>query len=146
MKKVFFIALNIIFVFAANAQNKETKNPLKEKPVTEVKSGSPIYSSGKLSVQPEFPGGMAGFFKFVDAKIDRKIIKEGAKGNLKTYVSFVVERDGSLSDIKLLRDGGFGVGKQALAAIKQSPKWKPGELNGEKVRSLYNVPIVVTVE
>lgn len=146
MNKVLFTALSLIFALVANAQNKETKNPLKEKPVTEVKSGPPIYSSGKLTVQPEFPGGMSGFLKFVDGKIDRKNIEEGAKGNLKTYISFVVERDGSLSDIKLLRDGGFGVGKQALTAIKQSPNWKPGELNGEKVRSLYNVPIVVTVE
>jgi len=146
MKKIAFIVFNFVFVLAANAQDRAIKNPLKQKTAIEVKSESPVYSSGKLKIKPEYPGGMGEFLKFVDTKIDRKYIQEGAKGNLKTYISFVIEKDGSLSEIKVLREPGFGIGAEVVKAIKKSPKWKPGELNGEKVRSSYNVPIVVIVE
>ena len=146
MKKIAFIALSLFSVIAVNAQDKASKNPLKEKPATEVKSGPPVYSSGKLKVQPEYPGGIVEFLKFVDSKIDRKNIEQGAKGNLKAYVSFIVERDGSLSEIKVLRDPGFGLGAEVIKAIKKSPKWKPGQLEGKDVRSTYNVPVVVIIE
>mgnify|MGYP003411423114 CR=1 FL=1 len=64
---------------------------------------------------------------------------EGLKG--KVFVSFVVEKDGSLTDIKVIRDIGYGTGKEAIRVLKQCPKWNPGEQNGKKVRVLYSLPI-----
>ena len=50
------------------------------------------------------------------------------------YVTFVVEKDGSLTDIKVIRDIGYGTGKEAIRVLKKCPKWTPGEQNGKKVR------------
>lgn len=65
--------------------------------------------------------------------------EEGLKGNV--FVTFVVEKDGSLTDIKVLRDIGYGTGKEAIRVLKSSPKWIPGEQNGKKVRVQYSLPI-----
>ena len=59
------------------------------------------------------------------------------------YVTFVVEKDGSLTDIKVVRDIGFGTGKEAIRVLKSCPKWNPGEQNGKKVRVLYSLPITI---
>ena len=61
----------------------------------------------------------------------------------KVIVAFVVEKDGSLTDIKVLRDIGFGTGKEAIRVLKLSPKWIPGQQNGHVVRSNNQLPISV---
>jgi periplasmic protein TonB len=61
----------------------------------------------------------------------------------KVYVTFVVEKDGSLTDIKVLRDIGYGTGKEAIRVLSKCPKWMPGEQNGKKVRVLYSLPITI---
>ena len=65
--------------------------------------------------------------------------EEGLKG--KVYVTFVVEKDGSLTDIKVLRDIGYGTGKEAIRVLKATPRWNPGEQNGKKVRCTFSLPI-----
>ena len=64
----------------------------------------------------------------------------------KIIVSFVVEIDGSLSDIHIIKDLGYGTGKQIVDILKKSPKWKPGIQNGKPVRVMYNLPIVIARE
>ena len=61
----------------------------------------------------------------------------------KVFVTFVVEKDGSLSDIKVIRDIGLGTGEEAIRVLKECPKWLPGEQNGQKVRVLYSLPISI---
>lgn len=97
-----------------------------------------IYSNAGIEVKPEFPGGMAKFYKYVGNNY-RSPEEEGLAG--KVYVTFVVEKDGSLTDIKVVRDIGFGTGKEAIRVLKSCPKWNPGEQNGKKVRVLYSLPI-----
>lgn len=97
-----------------------------------------IYNSAGIEVKPEFPGGIRNFYAFVgkNYKMPDELGLEG-----KVYVTFVVEKDGSLTDIKVLRDIGFGTGKEAVRVLHFSPKWNPGEQNGEKVRCTYSLPI-----
>jgi len=79
-------------------------------------------------------------YKFISKNF--KVPNEvGLKG--KIFVTFVVEKNGSLSDIKVIRDIGYGTGKEAIRVLKRSPKWNPGEQNGKKVRVLYSIPISV---
>jgi periplasmic protein TonB len=110
-------------------------------PVSEVVSdGNEIYSSAGLEVQPEFPGGWSGFGKFIQKNFQ---YPEGEEINGKVIVTFVVEKDGSLTDIKVLRDLGYGTGAEAIRVLKRMPKWSPGEQNGRKVRCTYSLPIVL---
>jgi protein TonB len=103
-----------------------------------VEEDNSIYNTAGIEVKPDFPGGMEKFYKFV-GKNYQVPEEEGLKG--KVFVSFVVEKDGSLTDIKVIRDIGYGTGKEAIRVLKACPKWNPGEQNGKKVRVLYSLPI-----
>lgn len=93
-----------------------------------------------VEVKPEFPGGMAKFYAYVQKNF-RVPEDEEIKG--KVIVQFVVEKDGSLTDIKILRDLGFGTGKEAERLLRAAPRWKPGIQNGRPVRVLYSLPISI---
>jgi protein TonB len=95
-----------------------------------------IYSIAGIEVKPNFPGGLEKFYQFFNNNF--KIPdEEGLKG--KVYASFIVEKDGSLSEIKILRDIGYGTGKESIRVLKLSPKWNPGKQNGKIVRVLYTM-------
>jgi protein TonB len=68
--------------------------------------------------------------------------EEGLSG--KIMVSFIVETDGSLSNIKVLKDIGYGSGAEAIRVLKKSPKWMPGKQNGKPVRVEYTMPISIS--
>ncbi len=106
--------------------------------VTEEDNG--IYNLAGIELKPDFPGGMDKFYKFI-GKNYQVPEEEGLKG--KVFVSFVVEKDGSLTDIKVIRDIGYGTGKEAMRVLKSCPRWNPGEQNGKKVRVLYSLPISI---
>lgn len=112
----------------------------------EVKSESPnaednlLYNTAGIDVRPEFPGGLAEFYKYVGKNYKTPNVKN-LKG--KVFVTFVIEKDGSLSDIKVIRDIGLGTGQEAIRVLKECPKWIPGEQNGQKVRVLYSLPISI---
>lgn len=57
------------------------------------------------------------------------------------YVQFVVEKDGSISDVKVLRGIGGGCDEEAVRVVKSMPKWKPGKQRGQPVRVYYTLPI-----
>jgi protein TonB len=99
-----------------------------------------IYSTAGIEQKPEFPGGIANFYKFVGNNF-KAPEEEGLKG--KVLVTFVVEKDGSLTDIKVVRDIGFGTAAEAIRVLKKSPKWAPGEQNGKRVRVQYSLPITI---
>lgn len=105
-----------------------------------VEEDNTVYSTAGIEVKPDFPGGMAAFGKFIE-KNYQSPEEEGLKG--KVYVTFVVEKDGSLTDIKVLRDIGYGTGKEAIRVLNKCPKWSPGEQNGKKVRCTFSLPISI---
>lgn len=105
-----------------------------------VEDDNQIYNTAGIEVKPDFPGGLEKFYKFI-GKNFQVPEEEGLKG--KVFVTFVVEKDGSLTDIKVLRDIGYGTGKEAIRVLKSCPKWNPGEQNGKKVRVLYSLPISI---
>ena len=92
-----------------------------------------------VEVRPDFPGGIQKFYDFVGKNY--RAPDEDVKG--KVFVQFVVEKDGSLTDIKVVRDLGYGTGAEAIRVLKKSPKWKPGIQNGRAVRVLYSLPISI---
>ena len=91
-------------------------------------------------VKPEFPGGQEQFFKFLTKNF---VIPNGADELVRVFVSFIVEKDGSLSDIKVLRDTGYGTGKEAIRVLKSAPKWTPALQRGKPVRCEYMLPITI---
>jgi len=102
-------------------------------------------NSAVLDKMPEFPGGMAKFYTYVGNNFQRPELD--VERTLKVYISFVIERDGSITDIKVLNDPGYGLGKEAIRVLKSiKAKWTPGILNGKAVRTAYNLPITIKTE
>ena len=103
-----------------------------------VEEDNTVYNVAGIEVKPDYPGGLEKFYAFV-GKNYQAPEEEGLKG--KVYVTFVVEKDGSLTDIKVIRDIGYGTGKEAIRVLNKCPKWTPGEQNGKKVRCTFSLPI-----
>ncbi len=100
---------------------------------------------GVLDKAPEFPGGLKGFYTYVSRNFKPTEESEEVETKLSIAVSFVVERDGTLTDVKVLRDPGYGLGKEAIRVLKAlKTKWEPGIYKGQKVRTLYTLPISVS--
>jgi len=97
-----------------------------------------------VQVMPEFPGGLAGFGKYVQKNYRVPEVDDDISGNV--FVNFVVEKDGTLTDIKVVRDLGYGTGKEAIRMLKAAPKWKPGIQNGKSVRVSYTLPIKLVIK
>ncbi len=101
-----------------------------------------ILNNNELDKNPEFPGGIKVFLNYVGSNFRTPEIE--MEQTVKVYVSFVVEIDGSMSNIKVENDPGFGLGKEAIRVLKSlKTKWQAGQKDGQKVRTFYNLPISV---
>jgi hypothetical protein len=113
-----------------------------ETAITTVDSGNTIVNSLSLDKLPEFPGGISKFYSYVGNNFEKQEID--GSGSIRVYVSFVIERDGSMTDIQVKRDPGYGLGKEAVRVLKSlKTKWSPGMIAGKPVRTAYNLPITV---
>ncbi|WP_141384658.1 M56 family metallopeptidase, partial [Flavobacterium flevense] len=111
---------------------------------TKQQDPNTIYNTAGLTEKPEFSGGMDAFYKFVGDNFVTPKTPDGNTLRGKVYLTFIVEKDGNLSNFKIIRDNfGYGAGEEAIRVLKTSPKWTPGEINGEAVRTLYSLPIAI---
>jgi protein TonB len=99
-----------------------------------------IYDFKEVDIKPEYPGGVEAFYKFI-AKNFKAPEEEGLNGKIIT--TFVIETDGSISDIKVLQDIGYGSGAEVFKVLAMSKKWIPAKLNDVPVRVLYQFPITI---
>ena len=101
-----------------------------------------IYNSAGLEVRPEYPGGMEMFYKLIGDNF--RVPKHRDFSTGKIFVQFVVEKDGSLSDIKVIRHPGFGTDAEIIRVLKLSDKWKPALQKGVEVRCSFMLPVTIT--
>ena len=91
---------------------------------------------------PEFPGGQQALFKYLSENVKYPVIAQenGIQGRV--ICQFVVNKDGSIVDVEVVRSGGDpSLDKEAIRVIKSMPKWKPGKQRGKPVRVKYTVPV-----
>jgi len=100
-----------------------------------------VYDFVSLETQPTFPGGMNNFYNYLKQNLRYPAEAKASKLEGKVFLSFVVEKDGSLMDIKVDRKLGGGTDEEAVRVLEASPKWQPGIQNGNVVRVKYNIPI-----
>lgn len=107
-------------------------------------SNEPVLAA-VLDKMPEFPGGMSKFYTYVGNNFNKPELD--ADRTMRVYVSFVIEKDGSMTDIIVKNDPGYGLGKEAVRVLKSlRTKWTPGILDGKPVRTAYNLPITIKTE
>ncbi len=95
-----------------------------------------------VETMPEFPGGQAELFKYLSENVKYPVIAQenGIQGRV--VCQFVVNKDGSIVDVEVVRSGGdASLDKEAVRVIKSMPKWKPGKQRGKPVRVKYTVPV-----
>lgn len=125
----------------------------------EIKTGEAVGDADKGAEKPEddnkvfvavqkqasYPGGMPAFQKQFISRFRTPDIDSSTK-RIQVIVQFIVEKDGSLTDIKVLRDPGYGAGKEAVRVLNGMAKWTPAVQNGRNVRSQFTLPITIQVQ
>lgn len=96
----------------------------------------------QVDKQAEFPGGSDALWKYLGKKIEFPAEAQEADAAGRVYVKFVVERDGSITDIKIIKDFGYGSGKEVVRVVKGMPRWAPAMKDGKAVRSHFNLPVI----
>lgn len=91
---------------------------------------------------PSFPGGEEKLYEFLGKNIKYPQMAKEANVSGRVFVQFVVEKDGSITDVNVVRGIGSGCDKEAERVVKQMPKWEPGEQRGKKVRVKYTLPVL----
>ena len=115
------------------------KMPAPVDTITPVKKDEPVIYGEVPYSQPQFPGGESAMVKFIENNVR---YPEGKDKEGKVVVSFKVERDGSLSNIKVVRGLGPGFDEEALRVVKMMPKWNPGRTGDSISVVRYNIPVV----
>lgn len=95
---------------------------------------------------PHFPGGPAALQAFLSSNTKYPVVAQenGVQGRV--TVSFVVERDGSITDVKVVRSVDPSLDREATRVVKSMPRWSPGKQNGSAVRVKYTVPVVFRLQ
>lgn len=104
-----------------------------------------IYDFVSIDKQPGFPGGMDKFYYYLKQAVSYPAEARDKNVQGKVFLSFTVEKNGDLADIKVERKLGAGTDEEAVRVLKESPKWIPGIYQGKTVRVKYNIPINFTL-
>ena len=129
MKKVIAV-LSLVFVLLGLNNPSIAQTQLSEEEVFQVVDEGAMFPQGKEAMTE---------FLAKNLKYPEKAIKDSIAGRV--FVSFIVEKDGSLSNIKVLRDIGGGCGEEAIRVMKLMPKWTPAKVGNKLVRQQYYMPI-----
>ena len=143
MKKILFITgfifINILSFAQKNMVAGETKETIKQDP-------DQVFTI--VEQMPSFPGGTEAMMKYIrDVLVYPKADRDnGVSGSC--YITFVVEKDGSISNVRVLRgiSGAQACNEEAIRIVNTMPKWIPGKQNGVLVRVQYNIPVKFTLQ
>lgn len=131
---------------AAIAHGKQNDVPAASipPPVTPPVNDNRIFD-GDVEQEAQYPGGIESLRKFVASRIEypSRAIDRNTEGRV--MIKFVVEKDGSVSQVSIVKDIGDGCGAEAVRVIKQTKKWKPAMVNGKTVRSIFRFPVVFRI-
>lgn len=108
-----------------------------EKPVEEDK----VYNMAMVEQQPEFPGGQAAMYKWLNDHMNYPAVaaEEGVQG--KVIVEFVVSKTGAVENVRVLRGRHPALDKEAVRVVKAMPNWNPGRNNSQPVKVTYTLPV-----
>lgn len=126
---------------------------IKEKPGTKLGENGNGKGTGdmeneiyKFTTENALPvEGLATFSKNFVSKF-RELHVPNSVSKVQVILTFVVEKDGSITDIKVMRDPGYGAGKEAVRVLQTMPKWKPARQDNKAVRSQFTLPITIQVQ
>jgi TonB family protein len=120
-------------------QQTTLQAPTNQENVTQV-SEEEVFNV--VEVQPEFPGGTQALMKYLSDNIKYPSISQENGSQGRAYINFIVDTDGSITDVKVMRSSGdVNLDKEAVRVVSGMPKWKPGKQGDRTVRVRYTLPI-----
>ena len=124
----------------------EGKGKVSDVKITKTQTSDKVYDFVSIQKQPMFPGGMEKFYQYLSKSIryPKKSQEQNIQG--KVFLTFIVEQDGSLSDIQVLRGPGSEINDEAIRVLNASPNWNPGIYNDKPVRVKYNIAVNFTLD
>ncbi len=118
----------------------------KKKLLAEMTKANPVHHNLTYTVvQPKFPGGGKAFITFLQSHIHYPPAAKKKHIQGPVILSFVVEKDGSLTNVRSLRNPGIGLAEEAIRVLSLSPKWSPGIQNNHPVRTTYTIPVIFSL-
>lgn len=135
----------------------EHNKPVKAKAKTKVhhQTIKMVLNSGKVlksdsifflvETMPQFPGGDNGLYQYLKKNVVYPALAKVRKIQGRVYVEFIVERDGSVSHVKVTRGIGGGCDEEAARVVAQMPKWTSGKMKDNSVRVHYSLPVKFTL-
>lgn len=129
-------------------RNESVDNPVNETTSLDIHTNQSVTDTiyNNIEIMPEFPGGFSELMNFLTSNVN---YPESAKTNNiegRTLVSFVVEKDGSITDIEVLRGFDKDCDAEAVRVVSTMPKWKPGVKDGETVRCRFTLPFTFKIK
>lgn len=115
------------------------ETPTTETVVTEMKEDNTVFTS--VEVSPSYVGGMAEMYRFLSKNINYPSAAQRSNIEGRVFISFVVEKDGSITGVEVLKGLGFGCDEEATRVVKMMPKWNAGKQNGNPVRVKFTIPV-----
>ena len=148
IKYALFAPLAIALLLASNIsctsnekknESSEVKAPVEQKTETPKSETDKVYAVAEI--QPEFPGGMTECYNWISENMNypNAAMEKGAQGRV--IVNFIINEDGSVSDVRIAQGVDPDLDKEALRIISKMPKWKPAKQNGKPVRCAFNLPL-----
>ncbi|RBQ06907.1 energy transducer TonB [Pedobacter miscanthi] len=131
MRKLIFLALTGIAMFfnLARAQNNPNK----------------VYDFVSVQKQPLYPGGISKFYDYLAKEMKYPAAAKKNKTQGKVFASFIVEKDGTLTDVRVIRSLSKETDAEAIRVLRNSPKWNPAQNKGIAVRVKYNIAVNFTM-
>jgi len=118
------------------------KNP-ESVEVDSLYQGQPIYK--KVDKDPSYKGGPEARADFLKSNVEYPLDAVSRKVQGSVLVSFIIDKDGDVCNVKVIRPVSPDIDREAVRVIKLMPKWQPGELNGQKVNVIYKMPIAFRI-
>lgn len=110
--------------------------------ITEEKvEDNTVHDPFALEVNPRFSGGIEAFYEYIAAAIEYPKMEQRRNIQGRVYVSFVIEKDGSLSQVEITKGVSEGIDKEAKRVMENAPKWEAGRQRGQEVRVRMTIPI-----
>jgi TonB family protein len=131
----------------------EHNKPVKTKPHHQtikmvLNSGKVLHSDSiffLVEIMPQFPGGDNGLYQYLKKNVVYPALAKVQKIQGRVYIEFIVERDGSVSHVKIIRGIGGGCNEEAARVVAQMPKWTSGKMKDNPVRVQYTLPVKFTL-
>ena len=134
MKKIFTLVIILVAAMVASAQVPAVPGGDNDDPVFTV-----------VEQEPEFTGGIEALYQYIATNVKYPEEAKASKIKGRVLVSFVVEKDGSISNIKVKQCPDEALCEEAMRVVRAMPRWKPGMVKGKKVRAQYVLPINFTL-